>query len=101
MEIEMATQNATVSYDWVQLADAADDPVLIQVLEGELFEVATTASGDPTVRGHVVAKATGDYSNLLQAITRDLIGAGDIYGRRVDSRASGVLVVSGSSETLT
>ena len=96
----MSTQNATITESWSKIADTADDPLLIQAAHGGSiqYEIATVATETaPTVAGHTI------YQNE-QAMTRSVLGAGHVYARLTYSSASadaGVLIVTGSSETLT
>lgn len=72
----MATSNITVTGTWTKLADAGDDPVLIQCTASMPWEVAAVASD---------AAPEIDMGHLLigteQVMTRALIGAGYIFAR--------------------
>jgi hypothetical protein len=101
----MATQNATITAEWSKIADAADDPVLIQaanpnspdlsidqgVIQYELALVDGASA--PTVVGCTV------YS-VEDTPSREALGAGHLYARLIYSSTgstSAVLVVNGSS----
>ena len=94
----MATQNATLAADgsWLKVADAADDPILIQALAPNVvFQVAAVATEtEPTVHGH-------QLTDRLSGVDRS-IGDGHVYARLMHSPigSTEILVVSGSSETL-
>ena len=94
----MATQNATLPADgsWIKVADAADDPILVQALgPNVIFQVAAVATDtNPTVQGHPL-------TDRSEGVDRS-IGEGYIYARLMHSpiNSSEILVVSGSSETL-
>ncbi len=77
----MATVNVQITGDWTLVAEAADDPVLITGVVMDPVEVAVS-DGAPTVPyGHRLERmASGD------GITRELIGAGDIYARLSGNR---------------
>lgn len=95
----MSTQNATITESWSKIADSADDPLLIQAAnDGSIqYQIATMATETaPTIAGHTI------YQNQ-QAMTRSVLGDGHVYARLTyssASAASGVLVVTGSSESL-
>jgi hypothetical protein len=89
----MATQNATITSAWSKIADSADDPVLIQATGDIEYQVAAMATETtPAVDGHMIRGSD-------RGISRDLLGDGHIYARAT-SVTSAVLVVTGSSETL-
>ena len=98
----MPTQNATITAAWSKIADAADDPLLIQSAGLIEYQIATAATETaPSVLGHSLYGAE-------KAISRDLIGDGHIYARLTGSTAnvasggidSATLIVTGSSEAL-
>jgi hypothetical protein len=90
----MATQNATITASWLKLADANDDPVMIQSTGFIEYQVAAMATETtPTVQGHTISGR--DY-----AISRATLGEGHIYARLIAGGESETLVVTGSSETL-
>lgn len=104
----MATQNATITTAWLKIADAADDPVSIQAANPASDDLATEqghiqyqlaamdAESAPTGIGLTV------YTHE-QVATRTVLGEGHIYARLTYSSAdasSAVIVVTGSSETL-
>ena len=90
----MATQNATITNTWSKIVDTGDSAFLIQSRGDTVYEVAAMATETaPTVQGHVVSGNTG-------AITRAALGEGHVYARAI-SATTALLVVSGSSETLT
>jgi hypothetical protein len=90
----MATQNATITSAWSKIADAADDPVLIQAsgyIEYQIAAMETETA--PTVRGHLI-------TGRDQGIIRSVIGPGHLYARLTAGDESATLIVTGSSETL-
>ena len=95
----MATKNATIPADgsWLKVADAADDPVLIQSdAPNVVFQVAAVdVDVEPTVRGHTL-------TDRMEGISRGHL-AGHLYARLMSSPigSSEILIVSGSSESLT
>ena len=94
----MATQNATLPADgsWVKVADAADDPILVQALAPNVvFQVAAVAADtNPTIHGHPLTDRSAGVDRS--------IGDGYVYARLMHSPigSTEILVVSGSSETL-
>jgi hypothetical protein len=87
----MATQNVSLTPDWLKVADAADDPVLIQA--GANFEyqiAAVSVDGDPTVLGHLLR-------GPIRGISRSMIGPGHLYARISYGDGPGILIISGSS----
>jgi len=104
----MSTQNATITSAWSKIADSADDPVSIQAANPASDDLATEqghiqyqlavmdTEATPTVIGTTV------YTHD-QLATRLVLGDGHIYARLTYSSAgssSAVIVVNGSSETL-
>jgi len=102
----MATQNATITTAaWTKIADTADQQVLIQApdsaeaaAQGEIqYSLVSLASeGTPDVLGHRLYGST-------QAASRAVLGSGHIYARldySSEGASSALLVVSGSSESL-
>lgn len=104
-EVNMSTQNATITSAWSKLAETADDQILIQAAHPEYsatqghiqYEIAAVDTDTaPNVAGHPI------YSHQ-EAINRQVIGEGYLYARLIYSSqdsASAVLVVTGSSLAL-
>lgn len=91
----MATVNFDVSTDWVRLAAADDDTLMISSRERTLLEFASTASTDPPddVLGHLMAMGT------TETLTRASGIVGHVWGRVVAGSPDTVLAVDGSSVT--
>jgi len=82
----MSTSNLDLTTAWEKVAEAADDPVLLQLTTDLEWEVAAVATDtDPTVTGHLVR-------STLQQVARSDLGAGYLFARM--RRGTGVLVVS-------
>jgi hypothetical protein len=90
----MSTKNFEVTTDWLLIANAADDDVLVSSGRRAIIEFAVMdAEEDPEVSGHQLTRmAEGE------AITRSALGPGYLYARVFDPRFSqSTLVVSGST----
>ena len=84
----MATSNVTVTTSWVKLADDTDTNVAVQCFEdGASYEIASVAAeAAPTI--------TGVKIHGRAIVTRDHFGAGFVYAKLVQGKASGTFIVS-------
>lgn len=90
----MATQNATLTADWLQIAGVDEDPLLISVSGNTTVEVVASSPGGPApeLEGHALGPGQG--------LTRVLLGPGLVFAR-LRSGSTAKLIVTGSSLTLT
>jgi len=78
----MTTTNVALTTAWTKLADTGDSPVLISQQGINEVEYATTVSGAPS------AALNGHLLKSTEAITRAVLGTGEIYARIVPRHSS-------------